>query len=270
MDKELIKNLQILTKDKNESYSIIAKYLLKEEIKDLKIKKLETSCHVSSTTVVRFCKMLGLSGFSELKYKLLQEKSERNLDFVIDNYALAAKANEHLEKITHSFARTRDILTDEKLEMTVKYIKEAVFINIYGVGITYLAARDLEFKLERVKKYCKSYNDKSLLYFSARNSEAGTLAIGMTYSGETVSVIESLRITKEQGGKTILITNEKNKSFEKEFDILLYVSSTDARNRLISTTSRLTILYLVDLIYYSYIHTDTNEFKGILEHSSER
>lgn len=269
MEMDLIRGLKELTKSKNDSYSIIAKYLLIEEnIERLKIKDLKVFCHVSSTTVVRFCKALGLDGFPELKYRLVQERKENEKRLSIENFVLAEKANEHLESINKSFSRTRNILSDKKLELTVEYLKTANQINIYGVGITYLVAQDLEFKLERVKKYCKSYNDKSLQYFSAKNSDENTVAIGITYSGTSSSVIESLRITKEQGGRTILITNESNLQFDDEFDIILYVSSSEKRDRLITTTSRLSILYLVDLIYYSYINTNADEFKNILIYSS--
>lgn len=272
MGKRLIKQLEDLSDGKNYSYAGIADYLLKiesiEKIENLKIKYLQHTCHVSSTTIIRFCKALGLSGFSELKYKLAQNIKENEKNIIAGNHGLAETANEYLKNITMSFVETRDLLTDKKLELVVNFIKNAQLVNVYAVGSTYLVARDLELKLDRIAKYCKSYNDKNLQYFAAKNSNSDTLAIGITYSGETESIIESLKISKEQKSKTILFTNKKNDYFEEIFDVVIYVSSTDMRNRLITTTSRLTLLYIVDLIYYSYININNKEINDILKHNS--
>ncbi len=272
MEKQIINQLKMLADGKNNTYAAIAAYLLKiegiEEIENLKIKQLKSACHVSSTTIIRFCKEVGLSGFSELKYRLSQNMKDNDKIVIRDNYGLSERANEHLNNITTSFIETRDLLTDEKLESVINLIYKAQLINIYAVGSTYLVARDLELKLDRVGKFCKSYNDKNLQYFAAKNSTDRTVAMGISYSGETESVIESLKISREQQAKTILLTNKRNDYFEEIFDIVIYVSATDMRNRLITTTSRLTLLYVVDLIYYSYINMNNSEVNNVLKHNS--
>ncbi|MGX8128361.1 MurR/RpiR family transcriptional regulator [Clostridioides difficile] len=268
MEINIIDKLKTLRYGKNESYSILADYMLEiNDIFSLKIKKVQEDCHVSSATVVRFCKELNLSGFSELKYKLDQEKKSNNNHINI-NAELSKMANEHLDNLVNSYSNTRKLLKENYLDRVVKFIIEYQKINIYALGGTFLVAQDLELKLDRVKKYCKSYNDENLQYFSAKNSDISTLAIGITYSGKSKSVIKSLKISKEQGAKTIIITNEKNTHFEEFFDSVLYIDSTDSRNRLISTTSRLTMLYLIDLIYYSYMNIDSEYINKVLKYNS--
>lgn len=272
MEQQLIKKLKLLKSGINNSYAIIADYLLKIEdvgkVEKLKIKNIQSKCHVSSTTVIRFCKEVGLSGFSELKFKLAQNIKDNKKILIGNNHSLYERANEHLNNITTSFIETRDLLTDEKLKLVINLINSSEIINIFAVGSTYLVARDLELKLDRIGKYCKSYNDKNLQYFAAKNSDNTNLAIGITYSGETESVIESLRISKAQGAETILLTNKMNDYFERTFSIVIYVSSTDMRNRLVTTTSRLTLLYVVDLIYYSYVSINKDQINNILKHNS--
>ncbi|WDC84258.1 hypothetical protein PL321_18940 [Caloramator sp. mosi_1] len=63
---------------------------------------------------------------------------------------------------------TGKILTEEKLRKIVDLINNSSFINIYAIGSTFLPAQDLELKLDRIGKHCKSYNDKNLQYYSAK------------------------------------------------------------------------------------------------------
>ncbi|WDC84259.1 hypothetical protein PL321_18945 [Caloramator sp. mosi_1] len=80
MNNKLLKQLKVLSTNDNSTYSVIAQYLLKmydiKNIENLKIIQIQNECHVSSSTIVRFCKHIGCSGFSELKYKLIQVKKK--------------------------------------------------------------------------------------------------------------------------------------------------------------------------------------------------
>jgi DNA-binding MurR/RpiR family transcriptional regulator len=172
-----------------------------------------------------------------------------------------------LDKIVLSLVETRDLQTDEGLQKVVELLREAKEINLYASGSTYLVAKDFELKLDRIKVRAKAYQDVNLQYFASKNAEKDTLGIGISYSGKTESVIQSLHITKEQGAKTLLITNGENRSFEKEFDYVLYVGATDMRQRLVTTTARLSLLYLLDLIYYSYVNENLEEVNQILLHN---
>ena len=56
----------------NETEVHIYNYVLnnKEKVLDESIRELAQDAHVSTATIVRFCKKLGCEGFLELKYKL--------------------------------------------------------------------------------------------------------------------------------------------------------------------------------------------------------
>lgn len=268
MKTEIINDLLKMRENKNDTYSIIAKEILnREDYSGLKMKELQEACHVSSTTIFRFCKELHISGFSELKF-LLSQTEERNRKIKIkENVLLSRRTDSHLDKIVLSLVETRDLLTDEDLRMAVKMLQNARAVNLYASGSTYLSAKDFELKLDRIKVYAKAYQDINLQYFAAKNAAPDILGIGISYSGKTESVIQSLRITRDQGAATLLITNEENGHFEEEFDHVMYVAATDMRHRLITTTARFSLLYLLDLIYYSYINENLESVNEILFHN---
>lgn len=230
----------------------------------LKVKDIQDICHVSSTTVFRFCKKLNVSGFSELKF-LLDSEQGREVIEIRDNYALSSKTNIHLTNITKSFIATRDLMTDQQIDTVVAWMQQARKINIFANGSTSLIGRDLEYKLDRIGVTAKTYDEDNSQYFAAMNATPEMLCFGISYSGRTKSVLRNLRYARGQGAKTILITNVDNRGrFQDQYDLILYVASNEAINRLITTTARLTMLYLVDLIFYSFIYSDFDRFNRIL------
>jgi len=271
MGQLVTKKLDDLRHSKNQSFSVIANYLVSIDdpllIDKLRMKDIQENCHVSNSTIIRMCKEMGLSGFSEMKFRL-SENLRLTTNTLNDSKLLDDLSSQHLNNIIQSFDNTKKLLTDTQLSKTIRLIEESKIINVYAIGSTFLTAKDLEFKLNRIKKFAKSYNDKNLQYFAAKNSDRDTLSIGITYSGESESVLESLKISASQQSKTILITNEKNTHLEDCFDLVIYVASTDTRNRMITTTSRLTLLYLIDLIFFSYNNLNEKEITEILKHSS--
>ena len=266
----MIEDIKERVNDKSKSYAMIAYFLLdksSDSIEQLRIKDIEKHCHVSATTVIRFCKKVGMTGFSELKYRLVEDKKEENKIYEVNDSRFSKMADKYLEKIINAFTETKILLSENKLKYIIEFIKSANTISIYGVGSTYLIANDLEIKLEKLKKHCKAYNDNQLMRFSAKNADSNSLVIGITYSGLTSRVIDSLTIAKEQNAKTILLTSKKNIHFEDMFDVVVYISSSEIRDRVVNSTARLTMLYMIDLIYYSYINSNVEEFTETLMNS---
>ena len=263
---DLLKNLREMKESKNSTFSLIAETVLSyTDFSHISLKKLEEDCHVSSATVFRFCKELKISGFSEFKFRL-QEIEYINHDIKLTNSIhLSSDRNNHLNNIALSFIGTRDLLTDEMINKVIELIDQSDRINIYGIGSTYLVCRDFELKMERLKRFVKSYNDDTYIFYASKNSSKSTLNIGVTYSGKTETVLTNLTLAKEQGSKTILITSSDNMQFKGQFDVVLFVYSTDSRYRLTTTASRLAMLYLIDLIYFSYLSRDVSENDKILE-----
>jgi DNA-binding MurR/RpiR family transcriptional regulator len=61
----------------NEAEMCVYNYVVKnlKHILNLSVRELADEVHVSTATVMRFCKKMGYSGFSELKYKIKEFRS---------------------------------------------------------------------------------------------------------------------------------------------------------------------------------------------------
>lgn len=270
MEQNHIKHrIKELKNGKNDVYASIADYiLLCPDVRKLKIRFIIDHCHVSSSSVVRFCQELGFSGFSEMKYALMKEEDQRRYTH-LDRFTMSENADRHLNEIAVSFMQTRDLLSESVLAAVIQSIHDAQQILVFGLGSSYIVALDLEMRFARLKKQIKAMNDINLQYFSARNADPETLVIGICYSGETKDILHHLKVAKEEGSRVLLITNEKNRHFETMFDMVIYIHSSEPTASRISATSRLTMLYIIDLIYLSYLDQTMEESKAILDHNNK-
>ena len=66
-----------------------------------------------------------------------------------------------------------------------------------------------------------------------------------------------------------MMTHHSNRQFEEEFDYIIYVYGSEARDRRTSTISRLAMLYLVDMIYFMYMNRYSQEVTACLDYNSK-
>ncbi|EGT3616728.1 MurR/RpiR family transcriptional regulator, partial [Clostridium perfringens] len=95
-----------------------------ERAKNMSLVKLAEANNVSTTTIIRMCSKLGLSGFSELKYIL------KNLDSSKDMYA------DSIDTLKISTFNTLDNLNIKDLERLSDEIKKCNKVIIVSVGLT--------------------------------------------------------------------------------------------------------------------------------------
>ena len=207
--------------------SIIATYLLTlsaDEVSHLRIVDIEKNCHVSPPSVMRFCKECGFHSFSQFKFAFTDQLYHER-EVIQSNVELYEQPKYYCTIIEDTIRRTASVLSEEKLNTALNFWNDAREIVIFAGGSTYFVAEDLERKLIKVGKYTFAYNDDYWMRFSVINN----------------------------GFRTILFTSYRNIAMEKDYDLLLYSNSSETRNRLVNTSSRIGLLFLIDVIYYAFI-----------------
>ena len=246
--------LESMTKGSNYSYSVVAEYLLNlEEYGGIKIKDVSSSCHVSAATVVRFCKSLGYKGFAELKYFLSNELGRDRKQFVTD--LKQCKENPvYYQMVETACRKSEELFTEEKQEKFLALLDASTEIILIGLGTSYLMAKDFEIRFGRIGLKCRAIDDIMLQKFAIKNASKDTLVIAFCYSGTTRAIMENVELAKNKGAAVIFWTCDMNSQFENQFDLTVYVHSSEPNHMRISTTSRLAILFLIDMIYFTYVN----------------
>ncbi len=108
----------------NETETYVYNYVIKNTKKVLNesIRELANDTHVSTATVMRFCKKMGCEGFTELKYRLkenveIQETKEDDVNNQFDSFIERVESSNYLESIR----RAAEIIKQSDLISYARY-----------------------------------------------------------------------------------------------------------------------------------------------------
>jgi DNA-binding MurR/RpiR family transcriptional regulator len=227
-------------------------------VSERSITSLARLCRTSETTVLRFCRALGLAGYPELRIALARaaqgEENDRargtDLDTVItDSDSLA----EVVAKITYadqrSIADTGAAVDVQALQNAVDAVARARRVEVYGVGASALVAHELHTKLHRIGVASCAWADPHTALASAAGLAPGDVAIGISHTGTTLDVLDSLRVARTRGATTIAITNFDRAPIVGVSDVVLTTAARETTFRTGAMSSRVSQLVLVDCLF---------------------
>jgi DNA-binding MurR/RpiR family transcriptional regulator len=239
----------------------IAQYVLEhpEKVKIQIIGETAAQCGVSVATVTRFVKRIGLNSFQELKIataeRLFNGGDQRagKQKFVYDDVAKNDSIERIIEKITFknidTLNTTKTLLVPADLERAVKAIEKADVLAFYCSGSSIVAGQNAKSRFYRVGKKCLLYSDSTEQNISASLLDGKSVAIGITSSGRTRSVVNAMKISREAGATTICITDSPSSPVVNFSDICFFSSSTYSSFLEDSMTSRMPHILIIDILY---------------------
>lgn len=224
----------------------------------LTISELADRAATSETTVLRFAKRLGLSGYPQLRLALAaasaaataaaaaapRPRGDINASDSLDDI-LAKVASADAAAITE----TADSIDRAALAKAAGALAKAGRIDIYGMGASALVAADLQQKLYRLGFVAFSFNDPHLALTSAALLGRSDVAVGISYSGTTTETVEALRTAAAHGAKSIAISNYPLAPLAATADIPLLTAAREPSERSGATASRMAALLVVDCLY---------------------
>lgn len=241
----------------------------REQLLNMSILELADKASVSEASVIRFCKQLGYSGFSELKLRLAQEwgSSWERERAVRDLHITSAdKAEELPEKVIGRTIRaledTSKIIDKEQYMKAVRAIAAAKSVDIYGVGTSFAVALDLVSKLVKLGIRCQAYADSHIQIMTALSLDPDCVAIGISHSGRTRETVEALRTAGETGATAICITNSLASPITEAADIKLLTACYETDFFSETMVSRISQLAIIDMIYLGILLLDYDKYIG--------
>lgn len=192
----------------------IYKYILKnrDKVVFMTIRELSEELHVSTTTILRFCKKAGFEGFSELKVNLKKEVKTESYKSTLGEIDILDEFIKNIPLAKKGIEEAKEAIFNSKL---VLFIGTGSSGAIATYGAKYMA---------HFNKFALSIDDPYYPF----NLEAleGAVAIILSTSGENASLIEVSEKLKEMGIKTVSITNKKTSTISKltDYTINYYIS----------------------------------------------
>ena len=265
----------------NPALKKIAIYILDnpDGVKLLQIRKLAAKCKVSESTVTRFVKEINFNSFQEFKITLAgisfndTEATKPGRKSVYDGIIKTDSVEDIINKTTFRnieiLRETKKIISPSEIKKGVSAIEKANFIAVYCGGASIVAGQNAISRFYRVGKKCILYSDPAHQAVSSSLLGKNNVAIGITNSGKTKSVVSSMKFAKKSGAKTICITGYSNSPICRYADIKFFTHTVQSPFFQEGLISRMSQILIIDILYAAYAVKHYNKALASVEKSSE-
>ena len=239
-------------------------------VASLSISAVAQQSLVSETTVFRFCKVLGLSGYRDLRYALAEG---RGLAFATQlakphaegtgEHPLASVMRRVIEVNSEALLKTMSLVSLSALQAAVDAMLAAEHVHLVGFGSSAPVAFDFYQRLLMVGLAVSVHSDPHVLAAVTANARSGALFFGISCSGRTRDLVETFEAAGAQGCRRVAITSDRNSAASRAADIVLISSvrrSPIAHETIGTRSSQLAIVEMI-CVALALQHPDQEQLK---------
>jgi DNA-binding MurR/RpiR family transcriptional regulator len=224
----------------------------------LSIGELAEQAGTSPATVTRFCRMLGYSGYVELRVSSATDVG-RNVS--MDSWATEIgrgfgpedSPEDLLRLLIGGHTRTLREATSA-IDLAVmtevsRRIAVSAQVDIYGVGGSAMLADELQGRLYRIGVRAYAWSEVHTGLTSAAIQDADTVAIGISTTGRTEEIIQMLAEAGRAGALTVAITNNPASPLAEVADRTIVTSVNEQFLQPDDLSAKHGQLLVLDLLY---------------------
>jgi DNA-binding MurR/RpiR family transcriptional regulator len=211
----------------------------------------------STATVTRLSRMLGFAGYANLRVAIATEtgraeqarwETDISGDIAPDDpldRALGVVATAD----TRAIQATATGLDLAAIGRVADAIANAGRVELFGLGSSGTAAREMAFRLERIRIPVWFRPDTHTALTNAALVQPGDVAIGLSHSGRTREVIEVLSEASDHGALTVAVTSFGRSPVAEVADVVLTTAVHETTFRVAALSALHSQLLVLDLIY---------------------
>jgi DNA-binding MurR/RpiR family transcriptional regulator len=211
----------------------------------------------STATVTRFSRTLGFKGYANLRVAIATEtgraeqarwETDISGDIAPDDaldgvLKVIAAADMRAIQATAAGLDTADV------EKVAAAIATAGRVEIFGLGSSGTAGREMAFRLERIRVPVWYRSDTHSALTNAALLGPGDVALGLSHSGRTREVIEMLGEAADHGALTVAVTSFGRSPLAESADVVFTTSVHETTFRVAALSALHSLLLVLDLIY---------------------
>ena len=219
---------------------------------NLTISELGLRVGVSEASIVRFAQALGYSGFHALKIRLAEDivspMSIIHEDLMPDDTPTIA-VQKAMKVGLRSLEDTMRILELPILEDTIKALCNARQILLFASGNSVPIAMDFNFRLTKIGLNSRFSTDPTLQEMQAALITSADVAVGISHTGISKDTVYALKLAKQNGAKTICVTNHSDSPLTQHGDFNLFTATRVSHFLEERLDSSLGMLALTEALY---------------------
>ncbi|MCM3216633.1 MurR/RpiR family transcriptional regulator [Niallia taxi] len=211
-------------------------YIMKNsrEVTYMRIRELANETHVSTTTILRFCKKLGFDGFTEFKVHLKNYLAEE------ETYRL----NNTYTTVSDFVERTLSANYETKIREIAEVVAKAKIVIFIGAGTSGVIAEYGARFFSGLKKFSLHIKDPYFPIYSHYITDSVTIVLSV--SGESKSTMEKLDRLKQDGSIIVSLTNHSDSSLAKmsDYNLAYYITTEYLGN--VNLTTQIPVMFLIE------------------------
>lgn len=230
----------------------LAGYILSNprNIRTMNAKELAAAALTSPSTVTRFCKKLGYTGYPQFQLVFIEEYGQMDAGMNWEGFKSisVAEAMDHtLGLYEYVIKETIRLNTKYKLQRVMAILQRAEKIDFYGNDLNYLSLQKMCIQLRGMGILAHSYNALNQDYINSL-SPKGCAGVMVSHSGNNPAMLNAAYELRRRGISTIALTSSQEHMLELTCGESLYIfADEEAGNplaRIISLDYLLNMLYL--------------------------
>ena len=241
-------NLENLNKTERLLFEYVVKNM--DKVKDMGIRELAAEQFLSTTTIFRFTKKLGFSGYADFVRSLViatYDKQDVVMPEVVTGHDYS---EEYLKNIMESIR----VMSSKQVDKVVDLLMDKPNIYILTDENTHTIGQYCERLFIGLDFHAyfpeTAYQMKNLANRIAEND----MIISLSYSGKDKMMINLIKkVFVKERPHLLSITSAENNPLENLSDTNFYVFADEIRISDMNLTSNVTMLLLLELIVYKYI-----------------
>ncbi len=208
----------------------------KERVPHMKIKELADEAHVSTATVLRFCKKLGCEGYSE--FRLRYKEYLKNQQILL---------NDTIETTFKGFVSRMDSKDfQESIDNAFQLLKDSQRIIFIGIGSSGILGKYGARYFSNIGRFSLYIEDPFLPILQDMTDH--TVTIVLSESGDTYQMLKLANQLKQKGSRLLAITNKADSPLSKLADcsIFYYVPQLKANGT--NITTQIPVVYILETL----------------------
>ncbi|PXW87330.1 RpiR family transcriptional regulator [Streptohalobacillus salinus] len=206
-----------------------------KEVTYMRIRELADETHVSTATILRFCKKVGCEGFSEFKTTLKIDLAGRNQ---------TVKSGDHA--VFEFFERTLSSDQQALIDSAIHLLTAADSVLFLGIGSSGILAEYGARYFSSLGKFSMYIKDFS--YPIHNRLQKNSVSIVLSVSGENSFSIKHINKLKREGSKIISITNHKHSTIAKMSDVNIAYYMTEEYYEDTNITTQVPVIYILETL----------------------
>lgn len=235
------------------------------------VKELAQHSGTVPSAVVRFCKSIGATGFSDFKICLAAELGSKTLTTEMLPVGEGDDTKQVFSKVFASGINTLEdtlsMIDFSQAETIVRLLRQATRVVFFGVGTSSVIATDAQYRFAQLGIATSACTDILFMNVTAANLKAGDIAVCISHSGNTKATVNAMRRAKKAGAATVSVSSFAHSRLAKESDYKLIAFSDDKNYPVEAVSARIAHICILDALMLSLA---SKNYETLQKHIGER